>query len=385
LQTLGELSRRHTVTVLTTHADDEDTEALRQRLPACRIESVPHDPPKVGSRRFPLALAGSWLSRYPVEMYRWRSRAIQRRARALVAEEPFDLCVADFLLAFANLPRQRDIPIVLFEHNVEYLIWRRLAAVEPTPWRRALMELEWRKLRRQEAAACARADLTIAVSDADRRQLQQLAPDARMATIPTGVDTTYFKANGREQVPARLVFTGSMDWHPNEDAIVHFAESMLPRIREGCPDVSLTVAGRNPGARLRAVAADRGIRLTGTVDDVRPHIDEAAVYIAPLRVGSGTRLKIFEAFAMGKPVVSTTIGAEGLTVTPGKDIVLADDPEHFASEVITLLRDPERRAALGQAGRHLVESRYSWSHIAAEFEACCHDTIARSERIGRAA
>jgi glycosyltransferase involved in cell wall biosynthesis len=385
LQTLSELSRRHSVTVITTHADGDDPRDLEQRLPECRIVSIPFEAPKVGSARFPLALAGSWLSRYPVEMWRWRSRAIQRTVVETAAGAPFDLCVADFLLAFANVPARLGMPIVLFEHNVEYMIWRRLAAVEKSRWRRALLELEWRKLRRQEAAACARADLTIAVSEADQRHLLELAPNAAMTTIPTGVDTTYFKANGHAEIPGRLVFTGSMDWHPNEDAIVYFAETMLPRIREGCPEVSLTVAGRNPGPRLRALAADRGIHITGTVDDVRPHIDEASVYIAPLRVGSGTRLKIFEAFAMSKPVVATTIGAEGLTVTPGKDIVLADDPEIFAREIIALLRDPERRMALGQAGRDLVESRYSWPHIAAEFEACCHDAVARADRIGRAA
>jgi glycosyltransferase involved in cell wall biosynthesis len=293
----------------------------------------------------------------------------------LEAESGFDLCIADFLLAFGNVGTLRRTPVVLFEHNVEYMIWRRLAEVEPSRWRRALMDVEWRKLRRAEAAACARAGLTLAVSDADRAHLQTLAPSARMATIPTGVDTTYFAPAGAPPVRGRLIFTGSMDWPPNEDAIVHFADSILPRIRAACPHVSLTVAGRNPTPRLRALAAAHGIQLTGTVDDVRPYVDEAEVYVTPIRAGSGTRLKIFEAFAMGKAVVSTTIGAEGLAVTPGQDIVLADDPASFAQAVVSLLHDDRQRAAIGRAARTLVETHYSWPQIAAEFEARCEEAL----------
>ena len=204
------------------------------------------------------------------------------------------------------------VPVVLFEHNVEYMIWQRLCALETRPWRRALFEIEWRKLRAREADACREADLTIAVSEDDRRRLEELAPGIRAASIPTGVDTNYFMPDGRPERANRLVFSGSMDWHPNEDAVIYFADAILPRIRAEIPDATLTVVGRNPTARLREVAARAGIDVTGTVDDVRPSIGEAAVYVVPLRAGGGTRLKIFEALAMAKPVVSTTVGAEGL-------------------------------------------------------------------------
>jgi glycosyltransferase involved in cell wall biosynthesis len=166
-----------------------------------------------------------------------------------------------------------------------------------------------------------------------------------------------------------------MDWHPNEDAILHFSEAILPRIRAQIPDVTVTVVGRSPSARLRAIAERVGIVVTGTVDDVRPYIDEAALYVVPLRACGGTRLKIFEAFAMGKAVVSTTVGAEGLVVTPERDISIADAPDEFAQAVITLLQQPARRHALGQAGRLLVETRYSWEHVASEFDAYCQTVI----------
>jgi glycosyltransferase involved in cell wall biosynthesis len=243
--------------------------------------------------------------------------------------------------------------------------------------RKALFALEWRKLRSREANACRRADLTIAVSEEDRKRLTGLAPGAATAAIPTGVDTQYFHPNGRPTIPVRLVFSGSMDWQPNEDAVIYFGEAILPRIRARAPDVSFTVVGRNPSQRLRDVAARTGIAVTGTVDDVRPFLDEAAVYVVPLRAGSGTRLKIFEALAMAKPVVSTTVGAEGLSITPGRDIVLADDPEEFAGAVLALLDDPERRRALGEAGRTLVRERYSWEQVAREFEQCCERAAVR--------
>lgn len=341
--------------------------------------------PKRGDREFPLAVARSWLSPYPVDLWKWRVDQVRQQVDQLIAGGGIDVCVADFLFAAANVPLGGPVPVVMFEHNVEYMIWKRLSAIEPSPLRRALFEVEWRKLRAREAAACAGSDLTVAVSEPDRRILAQLAPDARTASIPTGVDTTYFSPiAGREQ-PSRLVFTGSMDWHPNEDAVLHFADSMLPLIRQQIPDVSLAVVGRRPTERLRQAGEKHGILVTGTVDDVRPYIAEASVYVVPLRAGGGTRLKIFEALAMGKAVVSTTVGAEGLALTPGREYVAADDPRAFAAAVVSLLRDSRRRRALGQAGRRLVEERYSWAQVAGEFESLCLQAVADHEESRTAA
>ena len=186
--------------------------------------------------------------------------------------------------------------------------------------------------------------------------------------------------NGTRERATELVFTGSLDWYPNEDAVLHFVDAILPRIRREVPEASLTVAGRNPTPRLRARAAAAGVRVTGTVDDVRPFVHEAAVFVVPLRIGGGTRLKIFEALAMRKAVVSTTVGAEGLPLTPGEHFLQADDPGDFANHVIELLRAPERRRALGATGRRLVEERYSWAQVAREFEARCEEVVGRHAR-----
>ncbi len=376
--TIAELSRRHRVTVLTTHGPGDDPEELIRRLPHCeRVVSVPHALPKQGTRRFAAALVRSWLSPLPVDLWKCRVPALRAEVARLVSAGAVDLCVADFLAAAANVPRGGAVPVVLFEHNVEHVIWRRLAWVETRPVQRALLEVEWRKMRRGESRACAQAHLTVAVSDRDRELLAALVPGARVRAIPTGVDTAFFTRNGRPETPGALVFVGAMDWHPNEDGVLHFVEAILPRIRREAPEASLTVVGRNPTARLRAVGAGAGVRVTGTVDDVRPYVDEAAVCVVPLRVGGGTRLKIFEALAMAKPVVSTAVGAEGLPLVPGEHFLQADTPDDFAAAVVSLLRDAPRRAALGLAGRRLVEERFGWAQVAREFEARCEEVLAR--------
>jgi glycosyltransferase involved in cell wall biosynthesis len=380
LHMLDELSRRHRVGLVTTHQPGDSPAGLISRLPACeRIDSIPYALPKQGTVSFARDVAGSWASRYPADLWRWRIPAVRTRIRERIAEG-VDLCVADFLVAMPNLPAAGGVPVVLFEHNVEHMIWKRLYQVEKRPWRRALLAVEWRKMRRYEAEACARAGVTVAVSEADRALLTACAPRADIRAIPTGVDTAYFHPNGAAEVPATLVFTGSMDWYPNEDAILYFLDAILPEIRREVPGVSLAVVGRDPTDRLRAAGTAAGIRVTGTVADVRPYVAEAAVYVVPLRVGGGTRLKIFEALAMGKAVVSTRVGAEGLPIVSDRHFLQADTPGTFAQAVIRLLKDADHRRALGMAGRRLVEERYSWSQVTGEFEVHCQELVSRHAR-----
>ena len=373
--TIAELARRHRVTVLTTHGPEDDAEGLAAQLPSCeRVVSVPYAIPKAGTPRFAVALARSWLSPYPADLWKCRIPALQAHVREALAAG-VDVCVADFLVAVPNVPIDGRVPTILFEHNVEYMIWKRLHEVEPSALRRALLAIEWRKMRRYEALACRRASLTVAVSEADRALLAAGAPRADIRAISTGVDTTYFHPNGTAEKPATLVFTGSMDWYPNEDAILHFMDTMLPEVRRRAPGVTVAVVGRNPSARLKDAGKAAGVEVTGTVADVRPHVAEAAVYIVPLRIGGGTRLKIFEALAMGKAVVATTVGAEGLPIVPGEHYVQADGPAAFAQAVVGLLQDPDRRRALGIAGRRLVEARYSWEQVGRQFESLCEEIV----------
>lgn len=382
---LNELARQHEVTIVTTRRPDEDPRVLDSQLAHCeQIIQVPYVGPKHGTPGFVKALAQSWFSELPVDLYKYRIPAMRREVGKLLRQGNFDVCIADFLTGLPNVPENipgpdgQPVPVVLFTHNVEHMIWQRLCTNERNPIKRLLLAIEWRKMRRYERLACQRADLTLTVSDADKLLFEQMAPGLTAHAIPTGVDIGYFRPEetGNER-NLHIVFSGSMDWFPNEDGMLWFIESMLPRIRAEESGISVTIVGRNPSAKLKRIAEDNGVHVTGTVDDVRPSVIEAAVYIVPLRVGGGTRLKIFEALAMGKAIVSTTVGAEGLPLEDGKHLVLADTPEAFAHQVANLVKDPALRARLGRAGRELVQARYSWQRVAGDFEALCRKAMSR--------
>jgi glycosyltransferase involved in cell wall biosynthesis len=195
--------------------------------------------------------------------------------------------------------------------------------------------------------------------------------------VATGVDTGFFSPGPVDRASRALVFTGSMDWLPNEDAMLYFCREILPAIRRREPDVTLSIVGRAPTPAVRNLAAEHGVTVTGRVDDVRPFMHDAAVYVVPLRIGGGTRLKIFEAMAMGKAVVSTTVGAEGLPVRDGEHVLLADDPPSFADAVIRLLHDVECRQRLARAARQLVTDQYDWAAVAVELECGLIETVRR--------
>jgi protein-tyrosine-phosphatase/glycosyltransferase involved in cell wall biosynthesis len=371
---IEELSRRHHVTLAITHDPTEDPAVQGARLPAAEVIAVRHSIPKQGSLRFALALARSWLTPHPVDLIKFASPPLAAIVAKRQAARQDDVVVIDFLSASPNVRLDAATPAVYFAHNVEHVIWRRLAEVETRPVRRFLLAHEWRKLRRAEARLVGAAALTVAVSEADRETLGGLAPGARVRAIPTGVDIASF-IPGPPAGGAQIVFTGSMDWHPNEDAALWFIDAILPRVRAARPEARFTLVGRRPGERLRAAAAVAGVGVTGTVSDVRPYLRDAAVHVVPLRVGGGTRLKIFEALALGGAVVSTSTGAEGLPLEPGTHYLRADDAPGFAAAVVALLDDPRRRAALGAAGRSLVAEHYGWSQVAAAFERCCETAI----------
>lgn len=378
LHTLSALAHRHHVTVLTTHGPNDDPAGLQRELAHCeRVVSLPHALSKRGSPRWAMTLARSWFSRLPLDLWKCHVPALEQEVTRLLADQsaPFDLCVADFLVATPNVPLATSVPVLHFSHNVEHRLWQRVCQTESRFFHRVLLELEWRKMRRCEAQVCADVQLTVAVSEVDRASLLALSPSARVRTVATGVDTSYFQPGAAAQRPNSLVFTGAMDWYPNEDGILEFIDTTLPLIQRELADATFTVVGRNASKLLLDVDGRNGVRVTGTVDDVRPYVAEGAVYVVPLRIGGGTRLKILEALAMGKALVSTTIGAEGLPLVDGEHFIAADSPAELAQACVSLLRDPTRRAALGRAGRALVEQRHSWERVAQDFEQLCQEAI----------
>lgn len=282
----------------------------------------------------------------------------------------------DFPHAAVWAPVRIDAVTLMFTHNVEAEIFARHAQVATDPLRRALWRAQHRKMQRFERATLQRFDAVIAVSARDAAQFQSDYGVARVCTIGTGVDLDYFAHSLPPSAP-HVIFSGSMDWLANIDAMEFFLDSVWPRIARAAPDARMTVVGRAPPEALVARARARYPQwnFTGYVEDIRPHIRSAAAYVIPLRVGGGTRLKVFEAMALGCPVVSTAIGVEGLPLEQGSHYLRADDAGEMARAVIALLGDSAQREGLSRAARAHVEANFSFRAIARDFERICLDAL----------
>lgn len=305
-------------------------------------------------------------SRAPYAVTKFRSAEVRRQIKGWIAERRFSVAVCDFLSASLNFPAVLETPTVLFQHNVETALWRRQADWEPNPLKALAFKMEALKMARYERAAVRRFHHVIAVSEHDRDEMKFMVDASRITVVPTGVDLAQYRAAARPAVAEPLVvFTGSMDWEANIDAVDYFCRDIWPRVLTRVPAARFRIVGRSPHPRVERLASPT-VEVTGAVPSVIDHLNEAAVVVVPLRIGGGTRLKIYEAMAMARPVVSTSVGAEGLDVHHGADILLADDPSSFAECVAMLLENRELREKYGRAAAELA-GRYDWSKIAERF------------------
>lgn len=300
------------------------------------------------------------LKSYSAE--RFGSEAMRVRIQENLAQRDYDLIVCDGMYGLTNVPVTK-IPIILNCHNVEYIILRRYAELEGDIARKLYARLESHLLRTVERNSCYRIALAMVCSQNDLVAMRLLRPDLPASIVPNVVDTDFIRPAERtapDSAHPVLLFQGSMDWYPNRDAVEYFAQCILPIIRQDFPNARFIVAGRNPPSQfVEQFSSDAQIEFTGTVPDMRPYLAAATVVIVPLRIGGGTRIKILEACAAGKPTVSTTVGAEGLDFKAGREIILADDAAEFARSVVELLRDPDLRDAIGRLARSEVVERYS--------------------------
>jgi polysaccharide biosynthesis protein PslH len=355
------LAREHRVTVLC-FASAQERAALGPLREICAAVHTVEYPPAFYQKR--LYQLRSLFSR-SYSFFLYYSSPMAAALDAELARGRFDLVQ----FAIGHLASHYVVPgrvlRVIDEQNVEYRLLERIARHERSLLRWGFNRVEARKLRREELAGCRRVDAVLTVSEVDRRTLAADVPGVPIRLIPNGVDTAYFSQGTEPVDPTALLFTGAIDYRPNTDGVLYFCEKILPRLHAIAPEAVFTVMGKSPPPNVQALASDRVV-ITGAVPDVRPWMRRAAVFVVPLRVGGGTRLKILEALATGRAVVSTSIGCEGLAVTPGEDILVADTPAAFADAVVRCLRDPDLRARLGARGRALVERRYRWEAIGEE-------------------
>jgi glycosyltransferase involved in cell wall biosynthesis len=361
------LAAQHQVTLLTYYSGQRDADyeqdigcrfpgAVTFFHPASAENTVRHIGSYIVSLPFFAPFAVSKFTRPEVR------RAAESRYRSRL----FDIAVCDFLSASLNFPRRPAIPTVLFQHNVESTLWQRQARWEANWLKKLVLKIEAAKMTRYEQAALQKFDHIVAVSDQDREQMKIMVDASRISVVPTGVDLHQYRAvAGTWSEQPLVVFLGSMDWEANVDAAEYFCQDIWPLVLAKVPGARFRVVGRNPGPRVKRLASE-SVEVTGTVPSVIPHLRETRVFVVPLRIGGGTRLKMYEAMAMGKAVVSTSVGAEGLDVIHGRNILLADDAAAFAEGVALLLGDEELCRHYGAAAVELA-SQHDWSVVASRF------------------
>jgi glycosyltransferase involved in cell wall biosynthesis len=343
--------------------DPADPESSLDALRDLGIEpvAVPRRAPRKRGARFAWDLARNLLSRHPYMATAHRSRAVAARVSEEAAQA--SLVHVEWTPLVVNVPEGLGRPLCVSAHNVEADVWERASAAATGLARRAYLRIQAAKVARFEGRALARADRVIAVSDGDAARIARRT-GRPVTVVENGVDAERFAPDPGARVdPDRLVFVGSLDWLPNQDGVRWFVEDVLPRLRARRPATTLSVVGRAPPAALaRRLAAAPGVALHASVPDVRVHLATAAACVVPLRAGGGSRLKICEALAMARPVVSTTIGAEGLHLADG--VVLADGAERLADACARALDHPAEAAARARRGREAVLARHEWGRLA---------------------
>ena len=362
---LKAVAERHDVTLVTsieTRGDARSLEKLGDALPAIRMHVS-----RV-RRRGALAprLRRAVLSPFDPLPFAWagfRDPRYMANVAAALRHAEYDLVHCDHVQVAHALPARGGVPRLIDAHNVENVLVERLAEHEARRWRRPLMSWQAFKTRRAEQATYAGFDRCVAVSEIDRARIEALAPGVPVSLVPNGVDVKAFTVSPAPVDPNLIVFVGSMDWPPNVQGVTWFVRDVLPEIRRRRPAARVLVVGRRPPRALVRALASTHVRFTGTVEDVRPFVEQAGVVIVPLLSGGGTRLKILEAWAMGKPIVSTSVGAEGLPGVHGINLMLADAPGGFAGCVTDLIDDEPARGRLAAAGRTLVEERFAWERV----------------------
>lgn len=367
LEMLRRIHRRHEVHYAA-FENDADGEGVRRSGEYCsRLFRVPHYAPPRRSPAFAAQLAAGLFSALPVPILRYRSAAMRRLLADIIPRESYQSVVCDFITPAPNLPSISSC--IVFQHNVETMIWRRYSENAPNLPARLYLNLQAKRMFKFERDVCRAARHVIAVSGEDARLMREMFGLSNVSAIPTGVDVESFSPSESKQ-RAGLVFVGSMDWLPNIDGMRWFCTEVLPLIRKSIPGCPMTIVGRTPTREIRALAErDPLILVTGTVPDVRPYLWESAVSVVPLRIGGGTRMKIYEAMAARLPVVSTTIGAEGLEIDPSRNIRIADTAEEFAAQCLAMLGNGAGRDRQAEAAWALVSQRFGWDNVARQFEA----------------
>lgn len=328
-----------------------------------------------------VAFAAGFAYPKPFSALAHRSSAFKKKIEQIVTEEKIDIIHFDTIGLAPYLSSGLGIPTVLTHHNIESELMARRASREENPLARIYTALQSSRLKAYEKNESPKFGLNIMMSEPDGQLLKSISPQVKTTIVPNGVDTDYFTVRDEIQENA-IIYTGGMNMFANKDAVMHLVNDIWPRIRAQVPDAIFNVIGQDPPEELLSIAQlDGSIRVHGYVDDIRPYVAKSAVYVVPLKVGGGTRLKVLDSLAQGKAIVSTSIGCEGIDVTDGLNIHIEDTDEGFADRVIELINDPQRRKALGAEARKLAEQKYAWPSIGVALQDA-YDSLVKSQGQG---
>jgi len=380
---LVELAQRHEVTYLAFFDEATPITGEEERSPYAAVKKwIPlREHPKPSFALLLAVLKNFLFSTLPWALAKWHHPAMVRAITEECRNAGYDLLVCDFLYPAPNVAEANpSLPTVLFQHNIESLIWKRMAENKSSPISRAYFKSQHDRFFRAEKALSAGFDAIITVSPEDTRfARERYGLENVVGDVATGVDTAYFNRHDTAPKPKRLGFLGSMDWMPNIEGVAWFVKEILPSLHRSDPEIEFVIIGRNPPASIRELSAvDPRVVVTGTVEDVRPFVSECRAIVVPLLSGGGTRLKILEALAMGIPVISTSIGAEGLMLEHERHLLIADLPDAFAASCLRLLQSDEACAALSRSGREIVTGQHGWAHAAQTFQSLCSEVLASS-------
>lgn len=351
-----------------------------------RVDLLPI-PGRAQRVNYGLGLFANLFSAQPFTVQRYFRREAVQRIRQIMQENRIDLVHFDLLHLAPYLECIGDTPSVLVNHNVESLRLERLAQVQKNVAARTYLNLQQRKMRRLEQVVCRRFTQLITVSETDAEILRDTCKlDKNIEEIPNGVDAEFFDVSDDQPEPDSLVWTGGMGSPYNRDAVDYFLEEIFPKIYVQRPQIKVTIVGDSPSPTLQQYQRryPQNIFIAGYVDDVRPYMQRASIFIAPMRCGSGTKIKVINAMAMGKAIVSSSVGAEGIKVESGKDLIISDAPQEFAEHVLQLLKNPARLRQMGANARRIVERLYDWRVIYKKMDAL-YEKVASGKRAVKSA
>jgi glycosyltransferase involved in cell wall biosynthesis len=370
------IAARHDVSILALHSSADPLERwLAETRAWCHdVEVFPQRTFGLDQRRKRLAQLATLALPWSWESASHFNRHLRHRIAQRLRDERWDAVVVEFAQTAVNLPRVVDVPVLLDEHNIEFDLKHRTATTSDSKLRQVFASAEWRKLRREEHAAWSRVAAVAATSDRDVAFVREQFPERLAAVVPNGVDLDRFRPPDVERRRGPAVFFGAHNYFPNADGLRFLFGEIWPLVTEAVPAARVRIVGPHPDPDVAAMAPS-GVEIVGFVDDVVAEVSAASIALAPLRVGGGTRLKIVEAMALGRPVVSTTLGAEGIDAVDGRDIIIADTARDFADAIIRLLGDPTEARRIGADARTLVEQRYGWTACAAAFEALLDEMV----------